>query len=69
MAVVEFSRGSTTAAWQDALRRWLQWNDAYEQLTAQIFEADGDSMRLEALADQLDQFRLDAVIASRALLE
>lgn len=51
-----------------ALRLWLDWNEAYERLTARMFQAAGDFARMEALADEIDQFRQQAVAASRELL-
>jgi len=51
-----------------ALRLWLEWNEAYEDLTAQMFQAASDFARMEALADHLDQLRQQAVAASRELL-
>lgn len=50
---------------RDALRHWLDWNQAYEQLTARMFQASADPERLEALAEQVDRLRRRAVAASR----
>ena len=58
----------TACQMQAALRLWLEWNEAYEDLTAQMFQAGGDFAQMEALADQLDQLRQQAVAASRELL-
>jgi len=68
MMLTRFSRARVPAPWQEALQRWLQWNEAYEELTARMFQAKDDLERLEALADQLDGVRQEAVAASRALL-
>jgi hypothetical protein len=69
MVTAQRSRATKAAAWQEALRQWLQWNEAYEQLTTRMFQAKGDPGRLESLADELDRVRERAVAASRELLK
>lgn len=64
----DISPAQTAARMQTALRLWLDWNEAYERLTARMFQAAGDFARMEALADEIDQLRQQAVAASRELL-
>ena len=54
---------------QDAIRSWLAWNAAYEELTARMFQAAHDPARIEALAEEVDRMRRRAVAASRTLVE
>lgn len=54
--------------WEHAIGLWLRWNDAYERLTAQMFDARQDQARLESLLDSLDRLRQEAIAASRKLL-
>lgn len=69
MVTAQFFRKPTSVEWQEALRRWLEWNEAYEQLTARLFQAKDDPARLESLADQLEDLRQAIVAASRELLQ
>jgi hypothetical protein len=69
MVTAHLSRKPATAEWQETLRRWLQWNEAYEQLTLRMFQAKDDPARLEALAEQLEHARQAIVAASRDLLQ
>lgn len=68
MAAIQVFEDATAVGWQEALRRWLQWNEAYERLTERMFQVKEDRMCLEALADQLDDLRQQALAASRAAL-
>jgi len=68
MVTAQLSRKPATVEWREALRRWLQWNEAYEQLTLRMFQAKDDPPRLEALAEQLERSRQASVAASRELL-
>jgi len=54
---------------QDAIRSWLAWNAAYEELTARMFQVAHDPARVEALAEEVDRMRRRAVAASRTLVE
>jgi hypothetical protein len=55
-------------AWRDAVRLWLQWNSAYEQVTERMYQCGHDPCRLEDLMDQMDQLRRRAAERSRELL-
>ncbi|NQT37841.1 MAG: hypothetical protein HQ581_10150 [Planctomycetes bacterium] len=61
-------RQRTTPRAAEALRMWLRWNEAHEQLTAQMFQAGSDPARLDDLAEQVDQLRRQAVAASHEVL-
>jgi thioesterase domain-containing protein len=50
------------------LDMWLQWNEAYQNLTQRMYEERTDFHQLEMLADQLDEMRLKAVEKTRRLL-
>jgi len=52
-----------------ALGLWLQWNEAYEKVTACMFQpGSGNDQQLEDMIDQLDQLRLRAVKLSAKLV-
>ena len=53
---------------EHAIGLWLRWNDAYERLTARMFDARQDQAQLESLLDSLDRLRQEAIAASRKLL-
>ena len=56
----------------EALRLWLDWNDAHEQIMVAMFGAKRDPSRMAELIeelDELDQLRWRAVELSSALLE
>jgi hypothetical protein len=55
--------------WNQVLGMWLQWSTAYEKVAGRMFEEGEDAEKLEALLDELDQLRLDAVELSEGLLE
>ena len=54
--------------YKKALVLWLQWNDAYEQATAKMFQSGQDQRTLEDMMDRMDQLRQDAVELSRDLI-
>lgn len=53
---------------ETTLEMWLQWNEAYQDLTQRMYEDRTDFHQLEMLADQLDEMRLKAVEKTRKLL-
>jgi hypothetical protein len=57
------------SGWQEALRLWLRWNDAYEKVCEVLFQSRGDPQKLEQLMDRKDQIRQQAVELSRKLLQ
>jgi len=57
------------ARYKEVLRMWLHWNDAYDQLTARMFQAAHDQRQVEELADHVDRLRARAVAATRKLLD
>jgi hypothetical protein len=57
------------ARWNQVLGMWLQWSTAYEEVAGRMFEEGEDAEKLEALLDEIDQLRLDAVELSEGLLE
>jgi len=57
---------------REALRLWLKWNTAHEQLTAAMFQSRHDPARMAELMqemDHLEQVRWRAVELSEELLE
>lgn len=69
MVAIPLSHKAKSAKWQETLRQWLEWNEAYELLTARLFHAKDDPSQLEALADELDRCRQAIAAASRELLD
>lgn len=55
--------------WREALVLWLRWNQAYEHVTEQMFQAAQDPARLQQLMDQMDDLRREAVAQSQQLLD
>ena len=55
--------------YKEALRMWLHWNEAYDQLTARMFQVAHDQRQMEDLADHVDRLRAQAVAATRQLLD
>ena len=58
-----------TASWNRVIEMWLQWSSAYEQLSGKLFEDGENAQNLEALLDEVDQLRLEAVELSEGLLK
>lgn len=56
------------AAWQEAVMLWLSWNSTYEKLTAKMFRAGTDQQKLEALMDEMDLLRKQAISLSEELI-
>ena len=48
---------------------WLEWSAAYEEVAGRMFEDGEDNEKLEALLDEMDQLRLEAVELSEGLLK
>ena len=57
------------AAWSRAIGMWLEWSSAYEEVAGRIFEEGEVATKLEALLDEMDQLRLEAVELSEGLLD
>ena len=53
---------------RQAVALWLQWNEAYEQVTIEAFEARHDQRKLEAIMDDMDSVRRQAIAASKEAL-
>ena len=60
---------SVAQRYQDALLLWLRWNNAYERVTAAIYDSRQDPCEQEELMDQMDQLRQQAVAMSHELLD
>ena len=58
-----------TASWNRVIGMWLQWSSAYEQVSGRLFEDGENAQKLEALLDEMDQLRLEAVELSEGLLK
>ena len=67
--VVGLSHPPVAEPYQKALRLWLQWNQAYENVVTRMFRAGEDRKALEDIMDQMDWLRKDAVELSRHLLK
>ncbi len=67
-SATECQSGSPNSSFEEALRLWLNWNDAYEKLTSHMFEVGEDQEQLEALMDHVDRIRQQAVDLSRKML-
>jgi hypothetical protein len=55
--------------WREALVLWLRWNEAYEHVTARMYQPGQDAQQLELLMDQMDQIRSQAIRLSQELLD
>lgn len=53
---------------QAALGLWMEWNRAYQELTALMYSHRYDVKRLESLADELDRLRHRAADLTAQLL-
>jgi hypothetical protein len=58
-----------TSRFKAALELWLRWNDVYQQVTADLFDARKDQTQLTEFMDQMDRLRVEAIEVSRKLLE
>jgi hypothetical protein len=54
---------------QEALSRWLAWNQRYDELARLMYAASEDQRLIERLSDDLDAMRFGAVEASKQWLE
>jgi len=55
--------------WREALVLWLRWNQAYEHVTEQMFQAGQNPAQLQDIMDQMDDLRREAVAQSQQLLD
>ncbi len=53
----------------EAIRLWLRWNEAYERVTAEMYQSGGDPRKTEELMDQMDQLRRQAIELSNEVLQ
>ncbi len=60
---------AANARYRDAVRMWLQWNEAYETATGRIFEKRSDPQAMQDEMDRMDQLRRQAITFSQELLE
>jgi hypothetical protein len=56
------------ARYNRAISMWLKWSAAYEEVSGRMFKEGEDTAKLEALLDEMDQLRLEAVELSEGLL-
>ena len=55
---------------RQAVALWLRWNETYEQVTMQAFQARHDQRKLEAIMDEMDSIRRQAIaVSEKALAE
>ena len=50
---------------RQAVALWLRWNEAYEQVTAEAFQSRHDQRKLEAMMDEMDSVRRQAIDLSK----
>lgn len=55
--------------WREALLLWLRWNQAYEHVTERMFQAGQNPAQLQAMMDQMDELRREAIAQSQQLLD
>jgi hypothetical protein len=55
--------------WREALVCWLRWNEAYENVTATMYDKRQSPEQLERLMDQMDALRRHAIELSHQLLD
>lgn len=53
---------------REALQAWMQWNDRYENLSANMYRAGHDVSQMKSLAAEVDQLRQKAVGLTRDLI-
>jgi hypothetical protein len=53
---------------RQAVALWLRWNETYEQVTMQAFQARHDQRKLEAIMDEMDSIRRQAIATSEKAL-
>lgn len=58
-----------SAEWSKALSMWLEWSSTYEDIISRMFHDGEDTQRLEALMDEMDQLRHEAVELSEGLID
>jgi hypothetical protein len=58
----------SSARYREALSLWLDWNRAYETVTAQMFDNRGDVAAMREMMDRMDEVRRRAVELSQALI-
>ncbi|HVA48604.1 MAG TPA: hypothetical protein VNH11_19720 [Pirellulales bacterium] len=63
------STTSLEARCREVLQMWLRWNEASQQVTELMFRERENPEKLREMLDDLDRQRLEAVTASRQLLD
>lgn len=54
---------------KEALRLWLRWHDASQQITELMYQERESPEKIREMLDDLDSLRQEAVSASRQLLD
>jgi len=54
--------------WKEALMLWLSWNSTYEKVTARMCKPGQDQQKLEAMMDEMDRLRRQAIDLSEKLI-
>jgi len=54
---------------REVLAMWLRWDEASQQITERMFNERSNPDKLQALLDDLDRLRREAVTASQQLLD
>ena len=54
--------------WEVALMLWLSWNSTYEKVAARMYKPGQDPAKLEALMDEMEDFRRQAIKLSEELI-
>ena len=64
-----YSTTSFDVRCREVLQMWLRWNDASRHVTERMFKERENPEKLQALLDDLDRLRREAVTASQQLLK
>ncbi|MBI1901912.1 MAG: hypothetical protein HYS13_12480 [Planctomycetia bacterium] len=62
------SQANGETPWREALQAWVDWNDAHERVTREMFAAGHNQKAVEDALDRVEQLRRRALELSRKLL-
>ena len=55
-------------SWKEAIMLWLSWNATFEKVTARMYKPGQDQQKLEAMMDEMDRLRQQAIDLSEGLI-
>jgi hypothetical protein len=67
-ALGEHSPSDMEMRLREALLLWLRWNDAYERVTERLYAGQFSPEQTEAVMDEVDDLRREAIRLSHELL-